>query len=138
MSHLFRGRALPAAVACLTIGALAGIASANAASAIGQSPSGTNATVSCTRLDPGHVRCVMTVKGGSGLSGTVRMRITRGKLVVAIGHGRVTRGEATLTMRVLHQMTPGQYTVAMIVTLNTTQVVRIPTTSSPKNGGHTT
>jgi hypothetical protein len=138
VSHLFRGRALPAAVACLTIGALAGIASANAASAIGQSPSGTNATVSCTRLDPSHVRCVMTVKGGSGLSGTVRMRITRGKLVVAIGHGRVTRGEATLAMRVLHQMTSGPYTVAMGVTLNATQVVRIPATSSPKTGGHTT
>jgi hypothetical protein len=138
VSHLFRGRALPAAVACLTIGALAGIASANAVSAIGQSPSGTNATVSCTRLNPSHVRCVMTVKGGSGLSGTVRMRITRGKLVVAIGHGRVTRGKATLTMRVLHQMTPGPYTVAMGVTLNATQVVRIPATSSPKTVGHTT
>jgi hypothetical protein len=63
VSHLFRGRALAAAVAWLTIGALAGIASANAASAIGQAPSGTNATVSCMRLDPSHVRCVMTVKG---------------------------------------------------------------------------
>jgi len=131
VSRLFHGRALPAAVACVTIGALAGIASANAASAVGQSPSGKNATVSCTRLDPSHVRCVMTVKGGSGLSGTVRMRITRGRLVVALGHGHVTRGEATLTMRVLHQMTPGQYTVAMVVTLDATQVVRIPTTSSP-------
>jgi hypothetical protein len=66
------------------------------------------------------------------------MRITRGKLVVALGRGRVIRGEATLTMRVLHQMTPGQYTVVMVVTLNATQVVRIPTTSSPKTGGHTT
>jgi hypothetical protein len=66
------------------------------------------------------------------------MRITRGKLVVALGHGRVTRGEATLTMRVLHQMTPGQYTVAMVLTLNATRVVRIPTTSSPKTRGHTT
>jgi hypothetical protein len=66
------------------------------------------------------------------------MRITRGKLVVAVGHGRVTRGEATLTMRVLHRMTPGQYTVAMVVTLNATQVVRIPTTSSPKTVGQTT
>jgi hypothetical protein len=65
------------------------------------------------------------------------MRITRGKLVVAVGHGRVRRGEATLTMRMLHPMTPGQYTVAMVLTLNTTQVVRIPT-SSPKTGGHTT
>ena len=68
----------------------------------------------------------------------MRMRITRRKLVVAIGHGRVTRGEATLTMRVLHQMTPGQYTVAMVLTLNSTQVVSIPTTSSSKTGGHTT
>jgi hypothetical protein len=66
------------------------------------------------------------------------MRITRGKLVVAVGHGRVTRGEATLTMRVLHRMTPGQYTVAMVLTLNATQVVRIPTTSGPKTVGHTT
>jgi len=66
------------------------------------------------------------------------MRITRGKLVEALGHGRVTRGEATLTMRVLHQMTPGQYTVAMVLTLKAKQVVRIPTTSSPKTGGQTT
>jgi hypothetical protein len=65
------------------------------------------------------------------------MRITRGELVVALGHGRVTLGEATLTMRVLHQMTPGLYTVAMVLTLNALQVVRIPTTSSPKPGGHT-
>jgi hypothetical protein len=136
LSHLFRSRALPAA-ACLAIGALAGAPATNAASAISQSPSATNATVSCTQLDPGHVRCVMTVKGGSGLSGTVTMRITRGKLVVALGHGRVTRGEATLTMRVLHRMTPGQYVVAMVVTLNSTQVLRIPTTSSPGAKGHT-
>jgi hypothetical protein len=66
------------------------------------------------------------------------MRITRGKLVVALGYGRVTRGQATLTMRVLHRMTPGQYTVAMVLTLKAKQVVRIPTTSSPKTGGHTT
>jgi hypothetical protein len=79
----------------------------------------------------------MTVKGGSGLSGTVTMRITRGKLVVALGYGSVTRGEATLTMRVLHRMTPGRYAVAMVVTLKATQVVRIPTTSSPETGGHT-
>ena len=135
MSHLFRGRALPAAVACLAIGAVAGIASVNAAFAIGQSPAGTNATVSCSRPDPSRVRCVMAVNGGSGLSGTVRMRITRRKLVIALGYGRVTRGEATLTMRVLHQMTSGQYTVAMALTLNATQVVRLPTRSSPKTAG---
>jgi hypothetical protein len=138
LSHLFRGRVLPAAAACLATGALAGPAPANAAPAIGQSPSGTNATASCTQLDAGHVRCMMTIKGGSGLSGTVTMRITRGKLVVALGQGRVTRGTAMLTMRLLRRMTPGQYTVSMVVTLNATQVLRIPTTSSPGSGGHTT
>lgn len=139
MSHLFRSRrASAAAVACLAIGPLAGAASANAASGIGLSPSATNAMVSCARLDPAHVRCAMTVKGGSGLSGTVTMRIMRGRLVVALGYGRVTRGEATLTMRVLHRMTPGRYTVAMVVTLKATQVMRIPATSSPEAGGHTT
>src|SRR5262249_33122608 len=120
-----RYRALPGALACLAIGALAGSASAKAASAVSQSPTRTNATVSCTRLHPGHIRCVMTVKGGGGLSGTVTMRITRGKLVGALGHGRVTRGRATLTMRVLHRMTPGQYTVAMVVTLHARKVLRL-------------
>jgi hypothetical protein len=80
----------------------------------------------------------MTLKGGSGLGGTVTMQVTRGKLIVARGYGRVTRGEATLTMRILNRMTPGRYTVAMVLTLNSTQVVSIPTTSSSKTGGHTT
>ena len=125
MSHALRSPALAAAVACLAIAALAGPALAGAPSGVGQSPSGTNTSVSCQRLDPGHVRCVMTITGGSGLSGTVTMRITRGKLVMALGHGSVTRGKATLTMRVLHRMTPGQYTVEMLVTLNATKVLRL-------------
>lgn len=125
MNNLFRSRALPAAVACLVIGALAGPVSATAASAVSQRPSGTNATASCTQLNPGQVRCVMTIKGGAGLNGTVTMRITRGKLVVALGQGRVTRGKAMLTMRVLHRMTPGQYTVAMVVTLQASKVQRL-------------
>jgi hypothetical protein len=68
----------------------------------------------------------MTLKGGGGLSGTVTMRITRGKLVVALGHGRVTDGKATLTMRVLQRMTPGRYTVEMVVTLNARRVLSLP------------
>ncbi len=125
MTNLFRGRALPAAVACLTIGALAGPVSATAAPPVSQRPSGTNATVSCTRLNPGQIRCLMTIKGGAGLSGTVTMRVTRGKLLVAFGHGHVTRGKAILRMRVLHRMTPAQYTVAMVVTLNASKVLSL-------------
>jgi hypothetical protein len=67
----------------------------------------------------------MTIKGGTGLNGNVTMRITRGMLIVAIGRGSVARGEASLTMRVLHRMTPGQYTAEMVVTLNAKKVLRL-------------
>jgi hypothetical protein len=67
----------------------------------------------------------MTIEGGSALSGTVTMHITRGTLVVALGRGRVTHGKAILTMRVLHRMTPGKYTVAMVITLNASKVLSL-------------
>jgi hypothetical protein len=88
-------------------------------------PSGTQATVACNRLHPNHLRCTMTINGGAGISGRVRMRVTRGKVVVARGTGRLRRGTATLTMRVLHRMTPARYRVAMVVTLNATTVLRL-------------
>jgi hypothetical protein len=53
------------------------------------------------------------------------MRITRGTLVVARGDGRIQSGNAALTMRVLHRMTPGPYTVTMVVTLITSTVKRL-------------
>jgi hypothetical protein len=46
-------------------------------------------------------------------------------LLVASGRGRLSSGKATLTMRVLHRMTPGSYTVSMVVTIGATMVVRI-------------
>jgi hypothetical protein len=67
----------------------------------------------------------MTLKGGAGISGTVKMRISRGKLLVAVGHGRVTRGKAILTMRVLHRMTSGRYAVSMVVTLKSRRTLRL-------------
>jgi hypothetical protein len=89
------------------------------------SRSGTNATVACKRPHADHIRCTMTVKGGAGISGTVRMRLARGTLLVALGQGHVAHGKATLTMRVLHPMTPGRYTVKMVLTVNVTRVLRL-------------
>jgi hypothetical protein len=87
--------------------------------------SGTNMSAACKRVHANHLRCTMTVKGGAGISGTVRMRISRGTLLVASGRGRLSSGKATLTMRVLHRMTPGSYTVSMVVTIGATRVVRV-------------
>ena len=161
MSHVDRGRALSAVVACLALAALAqptsgetmvhprigeGLASGLAiqratataqpthgsqppkSSPGSQTPSKTTATVACKRLRHNQIRCTMTIKGGAGISGTVAMRITRGKLVVALGHGRLSRGKATLTMRVLRRMTPALYTVTMVVTratINAKMVLRL-------------
>jgi len=89
------------------------------------SPSGTNASVACKRLAAKHIRCTMTIKRGSGVSGAVRTRIYRGKLLVALGQGRVSGGNATVIMELLHRMTPGRYTVKMVVTVNATSVLRL-------------
>jgi hypothetical protein len=80
----------------------------------------------------------MTLKGGGGLSGSVTMRITRGRLLVAVGSGRVADGKATLTMRVLRPMRAGRYTVAMVVTLDLRKVLSLPAegqVSQPSGAG---
>ena len=122
MRYLTCSRALPTVLAVLAIAAFAQPALGSTGSG---SPSGTKATVACKRLQATHVRCTMTIKGGAGISGTVTMRITRGKLLMALGHGTVTRGKATLLMHMLHRMTPGRYTVAMVLTANTTKVLQL-------------
>jgi hypothetical protein len=82
----------------------------------GSRPSKTTAKVSCKRVSSTRMRCTMTLKGGAGISGKVTMRIWRGKLLVASGHGRLKGGKATLTMNVLHRITRGRYTVTMVIT----------------------
>jgi hypothetical protein len=67
----------------------------------------------------------MTLKSGSSISGTITMRVTQAGVLVASGHGRLTRGKATLTMSLRRRMTPGRYTVAMVVTLTSTMVLRL-------------
>ena len=121
-SGLARSRSLRALIACLLIAALAQPASA---AAVTSRLAGRQTTVKRRRVDPRHIQCAMTIRHGAAISGTVRMRITRGTLVVARGHGRIQSGTAALTMRVLHRMTPGRYTVTMVVTLTTSTVKRL-------------
>jgi hypothetical protein len=125
MNRMALGCAQWGVMACLAFGAMALPAPAAARGIRMRPVSGTKTTVACKRLHPNHIRCTMTIKGGARISGTVRMRITRGTLFVASGRGRVSSGKATLTMCVLHRMTPGSYTVTMVVTINATMVLRL-------------
>lgn len=121
MGHVGYRIGLPMAFACLAVAAFAPSAAGAAmqpGGATGSQPaSKTKAAVACKRPSRKRMRCTMTIKGGAGISGSVAMRITTGKLVVARGHGRLTRGKATLTMRIVRRIKPGRrYTVSMVVT----------------------
>lgn len=124
LTNLAKSYVLPALIACLAAAVLAAPASAQGSMG-GMGSSGAKASVACKRLHAGHIRCTMTVRRGAGISGTVRMRVSRGNVVFAVGNGRVVRGKATLTMRVLHKMKPGRYTVAMVIRVNATKVLRL-------------
>jgi hypothetical protein len=122
------GRVFPVLAACFATAGLAPLAwgattPPRPGSPGRQSASGTKATVACQKPRDHKIRCMMTIKGGATINGAISMRITRGSLVVAVGQGRVGRGKATLTMRVLHQMTSGKYNVAMTVTIKTSTVM---------------
>jgi hypothetical protein len=54
------------------------------------------------------------------------MRIKRGTVVVARGHGQLKRGKATLTMHVA-PMTAGSYTVTMVITKATIRAKKVLT-----------
>ena len=121
MRLLPRSFMLPIVIACFGIAVLAPPALAQQ----GPSHPATKAKVACKKLHAKHLRCTMTIKRGAGINGTVKMFVRRGKLLVARGHGRVKRGKATLTMRLLHRMPPGRYNVTMVVTLHSKKVLRL-------------
>jgi hypothetical protein len=114
--RVHRSFALLAVLACIAVAAFASPALGAAKPPGMKPPSKTTANVSCKKLSSKKMRCTMSLKGGAGISGKVTMRITRGKLLVAVGHGRLRNGKATLTMSVLRPITKGRYTVSMVIT----------------------
>lgn len=85
----------------------------------------TAAKVACTPPRDSQIHCTMTIKGGAGVNGTVSMRIMRGTRVMARGKGKLTRGRASLTMRVLRRMRPARYTISMVVTVTAKMVIQL-------------
>ena len=134
VTRTVRGQAL-AALACLSLGALALPASGEAKTGAGagstpgmgggRPSSSRNAKVACTPIHSRHLRCTMTIKGGSGISGTVTMRVSRAGVLFASGRGHVASGSAVVTMRVLHPMKPAAYTVKMVIRVHAAKVLRL-------------
>jgi hypothetical protein len=114
--RVHRSFAVLAVLGCFAMAAFASPALGATKPPSTKPPSKTTANVSCKKVATKTIRCTMTLKGGAGISGKVTMRITRGKVLVAVGHGRLKNGKATLTMTVLRPMTKGRYTVSMVIT----------------------
>jgi hypothetical protein len=127
--HLVRNRVLLVSLVCLAAAVFAQPAwsAAQAVAPPNLTASQTKTAVACKKLSQKRVRCTMALKGGAAISGTVSMRIKRGTVVVARGHGQLKRGKATLTMHVLAPMTAGSYTVTMVITKATIRAKKVLT-----------
>ncbi|MFL5822008.1 MAG: hypothetical protein ACJ764_01045 [Solirubrobacteraceae bacterium] len=63
----------------------------------------------------GKIACHVAFARSAGVSGPVRIRISRGGQVAALGHGRMSRGSATLTMRELRRLHKGSWKITVVV-----------------------
>jgi hypothetical protein len=57
----------------------------------------------------------VTLSKASDSNGTLRVRIARGTDVVALGHGRVRHGVATLTLRERRSVSGGAWTITLVL-----------------------
>jgi hypothetical protein len=64
----------------------------------GRAGPGPGARVTCRFAGGGRIRCRVSFPGYSQVRGSVRMRLSRGRLVVGLGHASLRRGRATITM----------------------------------------
>ena len=79
----------------------------------GSSPS-PKPKVSC-KLVNNKIKCTVTFPKARDVSGTVRMKLVRDGQVAALGHGRISHSQATITLRELHQVTRGSWTLTVVL-----------------------
>ena len=82
-----------------------------------QLSSGPKAKVSCRLAGAKRALVACNIAFGELPSphGTVRVRITRGGVIVALGHGRVREGKASVTMRRLNAVSSGAWQVTLVL-----------------------
>ncbi len=77
-------------------------------------PAGPTPKVTCT-LKHHTIKCKVTFRKAKQTKGTLRMRISRGRVIAALGHGRVNHGHATITMRERRRITRGKWTITLVL-----------------------
>jgi hypothetical protein len=76
-------------------------------------PAGPRPKISCHLAKHGKVSCKVTFSKTK--KGTLRMMIARGSQVVALGHGTIRHGAATITLRRLRRLSAGRVTITLVL-----------------------
>jgi hypothetical protein len=79
-----------------------------------QGPPGPKPEVKCQLLKHNKIVCTVSFPKGPGKSGIVRLAVSRGGKLVALGQGNVRRGRAKLAMRELRTRTRGTWEVTVV------------------------
>jgi hypothetical protein len=78
-------------------------------------PAGPTPKVSCVLLKHNEIRCTVTFSNSHIKKGTLRVRVRRAGHLVALGHGQVVHGRATVTMRELRARTRGAWAITVVL-----------------------
>jgi hypothetical protein len=79
-----------------------------------QGPPGPKPKVTCKLLKHNKIQCTVTFPKSHSKKGTLRVSISRGGHLVALGNGRVVHGRATLMMRELRTRTHGAWDITVV------------------------
>ncbi len=85
-----------------------------------QGPAGPKPRITCKLTGRHHrqIKCTVTFpKKAKDVSGSLRVRIARGRTVAALGHARLRHGTATVTMRELHRLSKGAWRITLVMSL---------------------
>ena len=77
-------------------------------------PAGPKPKVTCKLLKHNKIQCTVTFPKSHSKKGTLRVSVSRGGHLVALGNGRVVHGRATLTMRELRVRTHGAWDITVV------------------------
>ncbi len=71
--------------------------------------------VTCQLQKQHKITCTVKFLKAKNTKGTLRISVARGKHLVALGHARIVRGQASMTMRELRRVTRGSLTITVVL-----------------------
>lgn len=81
----------------------------------GRAGRGPAASVKCTSVHGGRIRCTVNFPAYRQIKGKVAMRLSRGGTLVALGHGALRQGRARLTMPQLATARSGAWLATLVL-----------------------